>query len=83
MENRYLTIGAQGTRRMTWEKLSRRHWFWAGCTLTTAASLALMVFPLLPERSIVGDYGVLSLAGGLAVLMACGATLAVFSLKRP
>ncbi len=68
---------------MTWEKLSHRHGFWAACGLTTAASLALMALPLVPERTFLGDYAVLSLAGGLAVLMAVGATLAIFSLKRP
>ncbi len=68
---------------MSTEDLSHRRRFWLACAFTCAATLGLVAIPLLPDGSPLGDSARFSLVCAMTVLMAVGATLAVFSLKRP
>lgn len=67
---------------MNTENVSHRRRFWGACALTGVATLGLMALPLLPDGAAFGDSARFSLVCALAVLMAAGATVAIFSLKH-
>jgi hypothetical protein len=68
---------------MIMEETSRQRWFWLGCALTGVASLLLMTFPIISTLPFLSDGAVFSFVCVLTVLMGCGATLAVFNIRRP
>ena len=63
----------------------QRRWFLAGCALTTVASVGLIVFPLFSGAMAIAlsDAIVFLFVCALAILMGCGAMLAIFNLQRP
>ena len=67
---------------MAVENPLRRRWFWGACTLSSAATLGLLALVLAPTGTALADSARFSLICTLAVVMAVGAMLALFSVKR-
>lgn len=64
------------------EQATRRRRALAGAALAVLSSVGLTVFSALSLHSTLSDYVVFPLVFGLAVLMGCGATLAIFNIKQ-
>ncbi len=77
------SLAKKERRLVSTDDLSTRRRFWSACALTCLATLGLVAITLLPDAPALGDAARFTLVCGMTILMAVGATFAVFSLRRP